>query len=186
MPFDVHPAPIPGLLLIEPKIFGDARGFFMESYSKRELAQAGIDCDFVQDNLSLSCKNTLRGLHFQAPPFAQAKLVCVLRGAAMDVVVDIRSQSPHYGKHFAVELNDAQRRILFIPEGFAHGFLALSDECLFAYKCSNYYAPASEGGLAWDDPDLNIDWRALGLEGPALVSEKDRRHPRFADFVSPF
>lgn len=186
MPFSVSTTPIPGLLIVKPRVFGDARGFFMESYSKRDLAEAGILCDFVQDNLSLSCKNTLRGLHFQAPPQAQAKLVTVLRGAAVDVVVDVRTDSPHYGRHFAVELNDVERLMLFIPEGFAHGFLALTDDCLFSYKCTDYYAPAAEGGLAWDDPELDIDWRGLGLKGEALVSEKDRKHTRLADFVSPF
>ncbi len=186
MPFSVLQAPIPGLLVLKPKVFADARGLFMESYSKRDLADIGIAYDFLQDNLSISCKNTLRGMHFQAPPYAQAKLVTVLRGAAVDVVVDIRRQSAFYGRHFAIELNDVDRLMLFIPQGFAHGFLALTDECTFSYKCTDYYAPAAEGGLAWDDPDLNIEWQALGLQGEALISEKDRKHPRLADFVSPF
>jgi dTDP-4-dehydrorhamnose 3,5-epimerase len=167
-------------------VYSDARGFFMESYSKREFAQWGVECDFVQDNLSLSCQYTLRGLHFQIPPHAQAKLVTVLHGAAMDVVVDLRKDSPHYGRHCAVELSAENKRLFFIPAGFAHGFLALTDDCLFAYKCSDYYAPAAERGLAWDDPVLNIDWRGLGLKSAPRISDKDLKNPGFADFVSPF
>ena len=150
---------IPGVVIIEPRLFPDARGYFFESFSKREFEEKVGKIDFVQDNESKSSYGVLRGLHFQKPPYAQSKLVRVVKGAVLDVAVDIRKGSPTFGQHVAVELTEDNHRQFFIPRGFAHGFAVLTDEVIFQYKCDNFYAPASEGAIAWDDPDLGIDWR---------------------------
>lgn len=164
-----------GVYLIEPEVFGDARGWFMESYSLRALEKAGIPTVFVQDNHSLSVKSgTLRGLHFQNPPMAQAKLVRCTRGAVLDVAVDIRKGSPQYKRWFSAELSAENKRQLFIPRGFAHGFAVLSDEVVFQYKCDNYYVPHSEGGILWNDPALGIDWKLP--EEDVILSEKDKKN----------
>ena len=167
---------IEGLYVIEPTVFGDKRGYFMETYNYNDYKAAGIDMEFVQDNQSASKKGVLRGLHFQRPPHAQSKLVRCVRGAVLDVAVDIRRGSPTYGRHVAVELTEDNHLQLFIPRGFAHGFAVLSEEALFQYKCDNCYAPQSEGAVAWNDPQIGIDWRI----DPAnvILSEKDSRHPR--------
>lgn len=174
--------PIEGLLIIEPKVWEDGRGYFFESYNRARFGEQGISKEFVQDNQSLSQKNSLRGLHFQAPPYAQAKLVRVIKGSVLDVAVDIRKDSPTYGQSYSLELNESNMLQLYVPEGFAHGFRALEDETLFFYKCSALYNKASERGILWNDPDLNIDW---GIREPVL-SEKDSSQPLFKDFVSPF
>jgi len=166
-------------LIIEPKVFGDSRGYFFESWNKQALLEAGLACDFIQDNESRSHYGVLRGLHFQAAPYTQAKLVRVIIGTVLDVIVDIRRGSPTFGKHIGVELSGENKRQLFVPRGFAHGFVVLSDDVLFAYKCDNSYMPSHERGIAFNDPALGIDWRV-----PAdrlLLSEKDRRNPLFAD-----
>jgi dTDP-4-dehydrorhamnose 3,5-epimerase len=173
---------IEGLLVIKPKVFEDDRGYFFESFNEKLLEQAGLKAKFVQDNQSLSQKNVLRGLHFQAPPFAQGKLVRVIKGSALDVVVDIRKKSSTYGKSFAIELNEQNKTMLWVPEGFAHGFCTLLDNTIFYYKCTNYYDKASEGSVIWNDPDLNINWN---ISDPVL-SEKDKAGVAFKNFVSPF
>ena len=176
---------IEGLKIIEPRIFGDARGYFFESFNERDFAvQTGIEVRFVQDNESKSRYGVVRGLHFQQPPFAQSKLVRVVKGRVLDVAVDIRRGSPTYGRHVAVELTEENHRQLFLPKGMAHGFAVLSDEVLFQYKCDEYYHPESEGAIAWDDPTLAIDWRLP--KGDVLLSEKDSHHPKFNEFVTPF
>ncbi|HEX8326019.1 MAG TPA: dTDP-4-dehydrorhamnose 3,5-epimerase [Hymenobacter sp.] len=175
---------LPGLLEFIPRLFGDPRGLFYETYSARLMQEMGLpaDLDWVQDNQSKSQPGVLRGLHFQRPPHAQAKLVRVAQGRVLDVVVDIRRDSPTYGQHAKVELSAAQGNILFVPSGFAHGFVALEEETLFLYKCSNYYAPSSEGGLLWNDPALGIDWGVAD----ALISPKDAVLPTLANLDSPF
>ena len=170
--------------IVEPRIFGDNRGYFFESFSLRDFKEMVADVDFVQDNESKSCYGVVRGLHFQKPPYSQAKLVRVVKGKALDVAVDLRRSSPTFGKHVSVELSDENHRLLYIPKGFAHGFAVLSEEVVFQYKCDEYYAPQSEGAIAWDDPDLGIDWK-LPLED-VILSEKDKRHPRLKDVFSPF
>lgn len=175
---------IEGVVVIEPKVFDDARGYFFESYSKRRFDEAVRPVEFVQDNESMSTRGVIRGLHFQRPPFSQSKLVRCVRGAVLDVVVDIRRGSPTYGSHVAVELTGENRRQLFVPRGFAHGFAVLSDEAIFQYKCDNYYHPESEGGISIADRSLGIDWRIDPAE--AILSEKDLRNPMFSDFESPF
>ena len=174
--------PIPGLLVIEPDVFKDARGYFFESYNEKRLAEIGIREHWVQDNQSCSQKGVVRGLHFQKPPFTQAKLVRILQGAAIDFAVDIRKGSPTYGQYYSVLLSADNFRQFYIPEGFAHGFAALEDNTLFFYKCSNFYNKASEGNIRFDDPDLNIDWQ---VKNP-LTSEKDTEGPFLKDFDSPF
>ena len=174
--------PIHGLLVIEPDVFKDARGYFFESYNEKRLAEIGIREHWVQDNQSCSQKGVVRGLHFQKPPFAQAKLVRILHGAAIDFAVDIRKGSPTYGQYYSVLLSADNFRQFYIPEGFAHGFAALEDNTLFFYKCSNFYNKASEGSIRFDDPDLNIDWQ---VKNP-LTSEKDTEGPFLKDFDSPF
>lgn len=167
------------IIIIEPRIFNDARGYFFESFSERDFNSQVRQVKFVQDNESKSSYGVLRGLHFQKPPFCQSKLVRVIKGAVLDVAVDIRKGSPTFGKHVAVELTEDNHRQLFIPRGFAHGFSVLSDEVIFQYKCDNFYAPQSEGAIAWNDPDLNIDWKI-----PAdriILSEKDKNHPLLKD-----
>ena len=170
---------IEGLKVIEPAVFGDARGYFMETYNYNDFKAAGIPEVFVQDNQSASKKGVLRGLHFQKPPFAQSKLVRVIKGAVLDVAVDIRKGSPTFGQHVAVELTEDNHRQFFIPRGFAHGFSVLSDEVIFQYKCDNFYAPQSEGAIAWNDPALKIDWRIPTEK--VILSEKDKHHPLLAD-----
>ncbi len=170
---------IEGIKIIEPRIFGDSRGYFFESYSQREFEEKVCKTQFVQDNESMSIAGVVRGLHFQKPPYSQSKLVRVVKGAVLDVAVDIRKGSPTFGKHVAVELTAENHRQIFIPRGFAHGFAVLSDEAVFQYKCDNYYAPQSEGAIAWDDPDLGIDWK-VPVEN-RILSEKDMHHPRLKD-----
>lgn len=171
-----------GVLLIKPRIFSDDRGYFYESWSKDAFLKEGINLEFVQDNQSLSCKGTLRGLHFQNPPFAQGKLVRVIQGAVLDVAVDIRKSSPTYGEHFSAVLSGENHLQMWIPPGFAHGFLALEEGTVFAYKCTNGYNKASEGSLRWNDPTLKISW---GIESP-LISDKDAVAPLFEGFNSEF
>ena len=178
----IIPTKIEGLLLIQPDIFPDSRGYFFESYKKEKFLKSGIDADFVQDNESLSQKNVLRGLHFQKPPYAQGKLVRVVTGSVVDMAVDIRKSSPTYGQWVKAELSAANKLMMWIPEGFAHGFLVLEDNTIFQYKCTNYYNRESEAGIIWNDPDLAIDW---GINDP-IVSEKDLRGVRFREMKSPF
>lgn len=175
---------IPDVVIIEPRIFGDSRGYFFESFSEKNFVEKVTDTHFVQDNESKSCYGVVRGLHFQKPPHAQSKLVRVIKGRVLDVAVDIRKGSPTYGQHVAVELTEDNHRQFFIPRGFAHGFVVLSEEAIFQYKCDNYYAPQSEGAIAWDDPDLGIDWGIPAAD--ALLSEKDSKHPCLKDIDSPF
>ena len=175
---------IPDVVIIEPRIFGDSRGYFFESFSEKNFVEKVTDTHFVQDNESKSCYGVVRGLHFQKPPYAQSKLVRVVKGRVLDVAVDIRKGSPTYGQHVAVELTEDNHRQFFIPRGLAHGFAVLSEEAIFQYKCDNYYAPQSEGAIAWDDPDLGIDWGVPAAE--VLLSEKDSKHPYLKDIDSPF
>jgi dTDP-4-dehydrorhamnose 3,5-epimerase len=176
---------IEGVKIIEPRLFGDARGYFFESFNAKDFAeQTGINVTFVQDNESKSHYGVLRGLHFQKPPFAQAKLVRVVQGTVLDVAVDIRRGSPTYGRHVSVELSGENHRQLFLPKGMAHGFSVLSDEVVFQYKCDEYYHPEAEGAIAWDDPTLAINWRLPSDK--VLLSEKDSHHPKFDEFTSPF
>lgn len=167
--------PIPGVVIIEPRLFLDARGYFFESFNQREFEEKVCKTTFVQDNESKSSYGVIRGLHFQRPPFAQSKLVRVVKGAVLDVAVDIRKDSPTFGRHVTVELTEDNHRQFFIPRGLAHGFSVLSEEVIFQYKCDNFYAPQSEGAIAWDDPDLGIDWRIPANQ--VVLSEKDKHHP---------
>ena len=170
---------IEGVVIIEPRIFKDDRGYFFESFSQREFEEKVCKTTFVQDNESKSSYGVLRGLHFQKPPFAQSKLVRVIKGAVLDVAVDIRKGSPTFGQYVSVELTGENHRQFFIPRGFAHGFSVLSEEVVFQYKCDNFYVPQSEGAIAWDDPELGIDWR-IPMD-KVLLSEKDKRHQRLMD-----
>lgn len=165
--------------IIVPKVFGDARGYFFESWNQEKYAECGIDCNWIQDNESKSRFGVLRGLHFQAAPYTQAKLVRVIQGEVLDVAVDIRKGSPTFGKHVAVKLSAENKRQLFVPRGFAHGFVVLSNEVIFAYKCDNKYMPSHERGIAFNDPDLGIDWQ-VDLEN-YILSEKDTRNPLLKD-----
>ena len=166
---------IEGLVVIEPRVFGDDRGYFFESFNEREFSEKVGDVQFVQDNESKSRYGVLRGLHFQKGEYAQAKLVRVVSGAVLDVAVDLRPGSPTYGKHHAEVLSGENHRQMFIPRGFAHGFSVLSEEVVFQYKCDNFYCPSAEGAIAWNDPDLAIDWR---IPADAIIlSEKDKHHP---------
>ena len=171
-----------GLIVIDPEVFGDDRGYFFESFNEETYKSAGLVERFVQDNESRSVKGVLRGLHFQEPPYAQGKLVRVARGAVMDVSVDIRKDSPTYGQWVAYELSEHNKRQVWIPPGFAHGFVTLEDDTIFIYKCSSIYKRESESSIRWNDPDLNIDW---GISDP-IVSEKDKVAPLFKDLKSPF
>ena len=171
-----------GPMIIEPKVFTDPRGYFYESYNSEMFKAAGIDAVFVQDNQSMSHKGATRGLHFQAPPFEQGKLVRVVQGAVIDVIVDIRKNSPTYGKSFSIELSAQNNLMFWIPPGFAHGFETLEDKTVFLYKCTNVYHKQSEGGLYWNDPALGISWQSPS----PIVSEKDEVLPMLKDFVSPF
>lgn len=172
---------IPGLLLLRPRIFGDQRGYFFESFSARQFEEQVCGTTFVQDNESKSCYGVLRGLHFQCPPYTQAKLVRVVVGRVLDVAVDIRKDSPTFGQHFSIELSDENKYQLFIPRGFAHGFAVLSTEAIFQYKCDAYYAPQSEGGIRYDDPSLGIDWCLPAND--IILSDKDKKHPCLKDIV---
>lgn len=171
-----------GVLVLKPKVFEDARGYFFESYNANLFKQAGLDVDFVQDNQSLSQKGVLRGLHFQNNPWAQGKLVRVINGAVFDVAVDIRKSSPTYGQWFGIELNEKNKWMMYIPPGFAHGFATLENNTIFSYKCTNFYSKESEDCLLWNDPDIGIDWNT---QDP-LLSEKDLQGKRIKDFVSLF
>ncbi len=174
--------PIPDLVVIEPSVFNDQRGYFFESYNQERYFNNDMNMLFVQDNESKSGKNVLRGLHFQKPPFAQGKLVRVIQGKVLDVAVDIRKGSPTYGQYHAVELDAIFKRMFYIPEGFAHGFLTLEDDTIFSYKCTNYYNKESEGSLLWSDETIGVEW---DIENP-ILSEKDKIGPLFKDFQSPF
>lgn len=175
---------VDGAVIIEPRILGDARGYFFESYNQKEFDETVGPIRFVQDNESFSSYGVLRGLHFQKPPFAQSKLVRVISGRVIDVAVDIRAGSPTYGQHVAVELSGENHRQFFIPRGFAHGFVVLSETALFQYKCDNLYAPQSEGAIIWNDPDIGIDWTIPASD--ILLSEKDRNHGFLKDLKTPF
>lgn len=173
---------IEGLIEIEPRVFEDSRGYFFESYNAKRFAENGIPENFVQDNQSLSQKGVLRGLHFQAPPFAQGKLVRVIKGAVLDVAVDIRKGSPTFGKYHMVELTEENKKMFWVPPGFAHGFLTLRDQTIFSYKCSNVYNVESEGSVLWNDKDIDIQWP----KGDFQLSEKDVKAPTLSELESPF
>lgn len=181
---NVIKTPIDGLLIIEPRVFHDARGYFVETYNEQRHREAGVDAMFVQDNQSCSTYGVVRGLHFQKPPYTQAKLVSCTKGRVLDVAVDLRIGSPTYGKWFSVELSEENHRQFYIPRGFAHGFSVLSEQAVFTYKCDNLYHPEAEGGLLLSDPDVAIDWQVP--EDKRVISEKDTKHPLFKDLVSPF
>ena len=175
---------IEGVVIIEPKVFGDERGYFMETWSQKDFDEQVRPIKFVQDNESKSCYGVLRGLHFQKGEHAQSKLVRVFKGRVLDIAVDIRKGSPTFGKHVKVELTGENHRQFFIPRGFAHGFVVLSDEAIFQYKCDNLYAPQFEGAIMWNDPVLNIDWQIPTSD--IMLSEKDKHHPLFAECPSVF
>lgn len=175
---------IEGVVVIEPRLFEDSRGYFFESFSQREFDEKVRKITFVQDNESKSSYGVMRGLHFQRPPFTQSKLVCCVRGAVLDVAVDIRKGSPTYGQHVAVELTEDNHRQFFIPKGFAHGFAVLSDVAVFQYKCDEFYHPEADGGISILDESLGIDWRIPADK--AVLSEKDTKHPLLKDFETPF
>ena len=177
---DILTTEIEGLLIIEPRIFKDSRGYFFESFNEKEFEEKVGPIHFVQDNESKSCYGVVRGLHFQKGEHAQSKLVRVVKGAVLDVAVDIRPGSKTFGKHIATELTEDNHRQFFIPKGFAHGFSVLSEEVIFQYKCDNFYCPSSEGAIAWDDQDLAIDWRVP--MDKIILSEKDRKHPKLSDY----
>jgi len=182
---DVRPTDIPDVRIVTPRRFVDHRGSFSETYNRQRFLDAGIDVEFVQDNHSLSREvGTVRGLHFQIGPFAQAKLVSVLRGRILDIVVDLRKSSPTYGRHVPLELAAETGQQLFVPVGFAHGFCTLEPDTEVAYKVSAYYSPEHDRGLAWDDPDLGIPWPVRPES--AILSDKDRTHPRLADLTAYF
>ncbi len=174
----IHTA-IDEVLILEPRVFGDARGYFFEAYSEREFCEKVCRTHFVQDNQSRSVYGVVRGLHYQLPPYAQAKLLRCICGRVLDVAVDIRRGSPTFGKYVAVELTDRDHRQLFIPKGFAHGFAVLSDEAVIQYKCDSYYAPQAEGALMWNDPSIGIEWPVPADR--VILSDKDRRHPTLDD-----
>lgn len=181
---NVIKTPIEGLLIIEPRVFHDARGYFVETYNEQRYREVGVDATFVQDNQSCSTYGVVRGLHFQKPPYTQAKLVSCTKGRVLDVAVDLRKESPTYGKWYAVELSEENHRQFYIPRGFAHGFSVLSEQAVFTYKCDNLYHPEAEGGLLLSDPDVAIEWQVP--EEMRVISEKDTKHPLFKDLVSPF
>lgn len=175
---------IDGVVIIEPRVFRDERGYFFESFSQREFDEKVRRINFVQDNESMSSYGVMRGLHFQRPPFTQSKLVRCVRGAVLDVAVDIRKGSPTYGRHVAVELTEDNHRHFFVPRGFAHGFAVLSETAVFQYKCDNFYAPEADGGISIKDDSLGIDWK-IPTES-VLLSDKDTRHALLREFDSPF
>lgn len=172
---------IEGLVIVEPRVFGDERGFFMETYNAERYKQAGINADFVQDNLSSSTYGVIRGLHYQRPPHTQSKLVYVISGKVLDVAVDIRPGSPTFGQYESVELSGDNKRQFFIPRGFAHGFAVLSEHAVFAYKCDNFYAPSYEAGIRYDDADIKINWQIP--ENKYILSDKDLLLPLFKDHI---
>ena len=174
--------PLKDLVVIEPKVFEDKRGYFFESYSKEKFNTAGLFPEFIQDNQSLSQKGVLRGLHLQNPPWEQGKLVRVIKGSVLDVALDLRKNSPTFGKHYSIVLSEQNKTQLWIPPGFAHGFHTLEDETIFFYKCTQFYHPESEAGIKWNDPELNINW---GIENPS-ISDKDVSLPLLKDFTSLF
>jgi len=179
---EVKQGGIPGLLVIQPDVFKDSRGYFYETYNKEKFRHFGIDVEFLQDNQSLSAKNVLRGMHFQNPPFAQGKLLSVIKGAVLDIAIDIRKESAYYGRHFSILLSEENKTMFWIPPGFAHGFLSLADDTIFTYKCTNIYNKESEGSVRWNDAELDINW---GIESP-IISEKDQNAPFFKDIHSLF
>lgn len=179
---EIRETKLSGLIILEPKVFGDERGSFMETYNRETFARLGLDMTFVQDNESVSAKGVLRGIHFQRPPFAQGKLVRVVSGRALDYAVDLRRNSPTYGQYACVELSGRNKRMMYLPEGFAHAFLSLEDDTVFNYKCTNFYNKQSEDGLLWSDKNLGIEWP---VDNP-ILSEKDLKLGLFKDFVSPF
>ncbi len=181
---DIIETEIKGVLIVKPRIFYDKRGYFFESFSEREFCEKVMPVKFVQDNESLSSYGVIRGLHFQRPPFTQSKLVRCVKGAVLDIAVDIRKGSPTYGKYVAAELNEENHLQFYVPRGFAHGFAVLSDVAVFQYKCDNYYAPQSEGGIQLKDKSLDIDW--IIPEGKAIISEKDAINPLLEEFDNPF
>lgn len=181
---EIKETAIPGVLIIEPRVFADARGYFFESFSQREFDEKVGKVRFVQDNESMSGYGVMRGLHFQRPPYAQAKLVRCVKGRVLDVAVDLRKGSPAYGRHVAVELTEDNHRQFFIPKGLAHGFAVLSETAVFQYKCDEFYHPEADGGVSILDDSLGIDWRIPVQD--AILSEKDTKHCRLADFDSPF
>lgn len=181
---DVIETDIEGVVIIKPHVFTDSRGYFFESYSKRVFDEKVRPVDFVQDNESCSTKGVMRGLHFQRPPFTQSKLVRCVKGAVLDVAVDIRKDSPTYGRHVAIELTEENHLQFFVPRGFAHGFAVLSDIAVFQYKCDEFYHPEADGGISILDRSLGIDWHLNSND--AILSDKDTRHPLLKDFVSPF
>jgi len=178
----VDETPIEGLLIIQPDVYFDERGYFLETYNKEKWKELGINFDFLQDNQSQSSKGVLRGLHFQNPPYAQGKLVSVIAGAVIDIAVDLRRKSKTYGSYFALELSEQNKTIFWIPPGFAHGFVSLQDNTIFSYKCTQVYNKQSEASIRWDDPDLAIDWK---IQNP-IISEKDRNAPFFKEYISMF
>ncbi len=180
---EVKQTAIEGLLIIRPRVFTDQRGYFFESYSQQEFKEKVHDTLFVQDNESSSTRGVLRGLHFQKPPYAQAKLVRVVKGEVLDVAVDLRAGSLTFGKHSAIKLSEENKLQLFIPRGFAHGFIVLSEKAVFQYKCDNYYMPEHEGALLWSDPVLGIDW--LLPEEEIVLSGKDKHNPLLKDIIVP-
>ncbi len=181
---EIITTPIEGLLIIEPKVFHDARGYFVETYNEQRYREAGINAQFVQDNQSCSSFGVVRGLHFQRPPYTQAKLVCCTQGRVLDVAVDLRKGSKTYGQWFGVELTEENHRQFFIPRGFAHGFSVLSEKAVFTYKCDNLYHPEADGGLLLSDPALNIDWQVPTEQ--RIISDKDTKHPLLKDLDNPF
>ena len=181
---DVIKTAIDGVVIVEPKVFKDARGYFFESFSQREFEEKVRKINFVQDNESMSSYGVMRGLHFQCPPFTQSKLVRCVKGKVLDVAVDIRKGSPTYGQHVAIELSEDNHRQFFVPRGFAHGFVVLSETAVFQYKCDNFYAPQADGGISIKDDSLGIDWHLT--TDKVLLSEKDTLHACLKDFDSPF
>ena len=180
----IFKTPIEGLLVIEPKVFHDARGYFVETYNEQRYREAGVDAVFVQDNKSSSTYGVVRGLHFQRPPYTQAKLVSCAEGRVLDVAVDLRKDSPTYGQHFAVELDAESQRQFYIPRGFAHGFSVLSERAVFTYKCDNHYHPEADGGILLTDSALDIDWQIPVDQ--MILSEKDQHHPLLSELDNPF
>lgn len=175
---NIHKTKMDGLLLVEPKIFGDERGYFFESFSERDFAkETGLDVHFVQDNESMSSKGVLRGMHFQKTPHAQGKLIRVVSGRVQDVVVDMRKNSATFGRYFSVILDSVKKNMLYVPEGFAHGFLTLEDNTIFQYKCTDFYEPSSEGSVLWNDPEIGIEW--ILPETEYIISAKDKVAPLF-------
>lgn len=181
---EIETTPLEGLLVIVPRVFEDARGYFMEVYNEQRYREAGIDAHFVQDNQSCSAYGVVRGLHFQRPPYTQAKLVSCMEGRVLDVAVDLRKSSPTYGRWFSVELNDHNHKQFFIPKGFAHGFSVLSERAIFSYKCDELYHPEADGGVLLSDEDIAIDWQVP--EEFRIISDKDQHHPLLRDLDNPF